>query len=44
MPSENSAFAGTDALLPNGQPNLYSVAGNQIHGERLKKQNLIFIS
>ena len=30
-----------DALLPNGQPNLYSVAGNQIHGERLKKQNLI---
>ena len=41
MPSENSAFAGTDALLPNGQPNLYSVAGNQIHGERLKKQNLI---
>ena len=41
MPSENSAFAGTDALLPNGQPNLYSVAGNQIHGERLKKQNLV---
>ena len=41
MPSENSAFAGTDALLPNGQPNLYSVAGNQIHGERLYKQNLI---
>ena len=27
-----------DALLPNGQPNLYSVAGNQIHGERLAKQ------
>ena len=41
MPSENSAFAGTDALLPNGQPNLYSVAGNQIHGERLKKQNMV---
>ena len=29
------AFRGTDALLPNGQPNLYSVAGNQIHGERV---------
>jgi hypothetical protein len=41
MPSENSSFAGTDALLPNGQPNLYSVAGNQIHAERLKKQQLM---
>ena len=33
------AYRGTDALLPNGRPNLYSVAGNQIHGERLAKQN-----
>ena len=34
-PSANGAYAGTDALLPNGQPTLYSVAGNQIHGERV---------
>ena len=32
------AYRGTDALLPDGTPNLYSVAGNQIHGERLLKQ------
>jgi hypothetical protein len=38
MPSQNSAFAGTDALLPNGQPNLYSVAGNQMHGERVQTE------
>lgn len=26
------------ALLPDGRPNLYSVAGNQIHGETIAKQ------
>ena len=33
-----TAFSGTDALLPDGRPNLYSVAGNQIHGERVAKE------
>ena len=33
-----TSFSGTDALLPDGRPNLYSVAGNQIHGERVAKE------